>query len=97
MGELDSLPFYYVDGEEMRMELIYESNKIIRPLDIKNDTLMHSKLPFALVSSSAPDSALKTSEVVIQQIGIYDNNWRKRESKRYNPGLVRYVSIIKTK
>lgn len=97
MGELDSLPFYYVDGEEMRMELIYESNKIIRPLDIRNDTLIHSKLPFVLVSSSAPDSALKTSEIVIQQIGIYDNNWRKRESKRYNPGLVRYVSIIKTK
>lgn len=91
------LPFYYIKGDEIHIELIYESNKIIRPLDIKNDSLVLAKLPFVILSRSAPDSLFQHLNVNVEHIDVYDNNWKKRDKKNYNKDLVRYVSIIKAK
>lgn len=92
-----NLPYYYINSEELRIELVYESNKIIRPLNVKSDSIVLSKLPFVLVSASSPDSILRHLPVTVEPVGVYDNNWQKRSSKRYNVALVRYVSIIKGK
>lgn len=93
--KLNNLPFYHVEGEQMRMELVYEANKIIRPLDITNSNLVFKNLPFVLVSSAPADSIFGNTNVTIEEIDIFDNNWRQRESRRYNEELVRHVSIIK--
>lgn len=95
--EVQHLPFYYVEGEDMRIELVYESNRIIRPLNVKDQKMILSKLPFVLVSGLAPDSVLHGLSVQTKLVGVYDNNWEKRTNKRYNKSLVRYVSVVQRK
>ncbi|WP_321330742.1 glycosyltransferase family 39 protein [uncultured Bacteroides sp.] len=98
ISELQHLPFYYVETEGLRIELVYESNRIIRSLDIRNDSVVRSKLPFVLLSGLAPDSLFSgLSRVSVDVVGVYDNNWQKVGSKKYNKNLVRYVSIIKAR
>lgn len=92
--ELDNIPFFYDDANELRMELVYEANKIIRPIDVTNDSIVMNSLPFALVSALPADSILKDRAVHIRFIDTFDNNWRQRESRRYNHNLVRHVAII---
>ncbi|WP_321479686.1 glycosyltransferase family 39 protein [uncultured Bacteroides sp.] len=95
VSQVQHFPFYYIPDEGLRIELVYESNKIIRPLDVNNDSLVLSSLPFVLVSASEPDSLFSHLNVNIEHVDIYDNNWQKKTSKRYNKALVRYVSVIK--
>lgn len=97
VAKVQNLPYYYIDGEELRIELVYESNRIIRPLNVKNDSVVLAKLPFVLISGSAPDSILHHLPVSVDLVGIYDNNWQKKNNKRYNEALVRYVTIVKSK
>ena len=90
-----NLPFYYDAKTYVRMELVYEANKRIEPLDLSNDSLVYSKAPFVLVSIVPTDSLIHNKNVGIEYIDTFDNNWRKRGSKRYNEYLVSYVSIIR--
>lgn len=92
---VQGLPFYYNKEEELRMELVYESNQIIRPLDVTNDSLILKNRPFVFVSKLPIDSLFANKGVQIEPIDRFDNNWQKVESKRYNWELVREVAIIK--
>lgn len=93
--EVQGLPFYYNKGDHLRMELVYEANQTIRPMDATNDSLIHNKLPFVFVSSLRIDSLFADKNVDIEFIDTFDNNWRKTGSKRYNKDLVKEVAIIK--
>lgn len=88
------LPFYYNRDEPLRMELVYEMNKTIRPVDIENDSLLRTKTPFVLVSGKPMDSLSLARHFAIDPVGTFDNNWRQVGSKRYNWDLVKYVAII---
>lgn len=95
--ETKGLPFYYNKNEELRMELVYEANHIIRPLDISDTVAVKEKLPFVFVSGLPVDSILANQNVTVNLIDTYDNNWRKRGHKHYNPALVRQVAVVKAK
>lgn len=91
------LPFFSNSDEELRMELVYEANAIIRPLDVRDTSLVDSRLPFVFISGAPVDSVFDKTKVTIDFIGKYDNNWRKTDSRRYNPHLVREAAIIRRK
>lgn len=93
--KVKNLPFYHNIDDFLRMEIVYEADKTIRPLDLMNDSAVYSKIPFVLVSVAPADSILKGKNVEIEYIDTFDNNWRKRDSKRYNKELVSHVAIIK--
>jgi len=92
--KITNLPFFYNTQEELRIELVYEADKTIAPLNISDTTLIYNQLPFVFVSGQSIDSIFNTMQVDIDHIGTFDNNWQKRESKRFNPNLVREVAII---
>lgn len=94
--EVRNLPFYYNEAEFLRMELVYETNRIIRPLDLDNDTLIAQKVPFVLISQLPVDSLLSGRNMEIEYIDTFDNNWRKQKSDRRNTALISYVSIIRS-
>jgi len=94
---IKDLDFYYIETEPLRMELVYEANRIIRPIDIKNDSLVITKLPMVLVSAGPAADMLKNLDVEIEEVDVFDNNWRQGESKRYNNDLIRHVSVIKSR
>lgn len=94
---VEQFPFFYNENEELRMELVYESNKTIRPISIANDSLVYSKLPFVFVSALPIDSLFADKNVAIEMIDTFDNNWRKTGHKRSNPNLIRQVAILRAK
>ena len=94
---LNPYPFYHPQEEFLRMELVYESNRIIRPLDLSHLDSLQLKCPFILVSTKPVESFLPAELFKFTPIGKYDNNWRQEESKRYNPELVKEVNLIELK
>ncbi|MDU1891343.1 MAG: glycosyltransferase family 39 protein [Dysgonomonas sp.] len=95
--EVQSLPFYYNQEEFLRIEIVYESNQILKPMDLLEDKQIYDNLPFVLVSGAPIDSIFINKDVIVEKIGVYDNNWRKVGHKRYNKDLTREVAIIKKK
>ncbi|MDR2037402.1 MAG: glycosyltransferase family 39 protein [Bacteroidales bacterium] len=94
---IEGLPFYHSTKEGIRMELVYEANRNITPLDIENDSLFYASLPFVLVSTEAAKDILQGKQVTIEYIDTFDNNWRKPDNKYYNKNMVKEVSIIRGK
>lgn len=97
---LEGLPFYYPDGEELRIELVYEAGRRIKPLNLCQDTLLLNNLPFALVSASKAEELLSSAlleKVELEYIGTFDDNHRKKNTRFYSGKFIRNVTIIRKK
>lgn len=92
---VEGLPFYHDSREPVRMELVYEANQTILPLDISDDSSVYGKLPFVFVGGLPADSVFSGKAVEITYIDTFDNNWRKKDHRKHNKALVKTVSIIK--
>ncbi len=92
--KVKDLLFYYDENEFLRMELVYEANRIIRPLNLEDDELFYEKLPFVFISSKPTEEVLEGKNVRIEYIDTFDNNWQKPSNRKYNKNLVKHVSII---
>ena len=95
--KVKSLPFYHNQDEYLRMEIVYESNKVIKEMNISDTTEIYNSTPFVFVSGLPVDSIFRDKNVTVEKIGTYDNNWRKVGHKRYNKDLTREVAIIRSK
>ena len=91
------LPLYYIKDEKIRMEIVYEINQRIKPLNLSDDATINKAIPFVLISQFPADSVMKNKNVTVEYIDTYDNNWRKPDHKRHNPELVRQAAIIRAK
>lgn len=91
------LPFYYNAKEELRMELVYETNRRILKMNTDEDEILEKALPFVFISGESIEKLLSDKNVAIEYIGTFDNNWNKKGDRRHNPDLVREVAIIKKK
>lgn len=94
IDKVQDMQFFFNEQEQLRMELVYEANQIIRPLNVADSSLIQSKLPFVLISGMPIDSLFANKNVKIEYIDTYDNNWQKKSSRKYNQELVRQVAII---
>lgn len=92
--QTNNLPFYHSAKEELRIEFVYESNKIIRPIDVNDQERFFDALPLVYIGD---DNIFSSLPVTVEVIGIFDNNWQKPGNKRYNKDLVRKASIIRLK
>ncbi len=97
---LRPLPFYSVAGEELRIEIVYEANRKIRPLDIHDTAAVLDALPCALlthgrVGEELPATLLNRIDTV--WVGSYDNNRRPKNTRRYNDKFLYNVTILKLK
>ena len=97
---LRPLPFYSVAGEELRIELVYEANKKIRPLDINDTTAVLRALPCALLTHQRVGEVLPNSlfnRIDTVWVGRYDNNRRPKNTRRYSDNFLYNVTILKLK
>lgn len=97
---IQHLPFYYPKNEELRPELIYEAGRRILPWDVEKDTTILEALPIVLVSGESAEAVLPASvkeRVTLHLVDVYDNNNRPKNTKRYSPKFVRYVTILEKK
>lgn len=97
IDKVQNMPFFYNENEQLRMELVYEANQVVRPLNVSDSTFIQSKLPFVFVSGLPIDSLFAHDNVKIEYIDTFDNNWQKKTSRKYNEDLVRQVAIIRKK
>ena len=95
--KIKDLPFFHHNEDGLRMETVYETNQIIRPLDPNNAAFVQDQAPFVFLSVRPIDSVFLNRSVQIEPLGIFDNNWRKPGHKRYNKNLVLEAAVIKTK
>jgi 4-amino-4-deoxy-L-arabinose transferase-like glycosyltransferase len=91
------LPLYYNREETLRIELVYEINRRINPIDLTDNEAVRKATPFVLISGLPAGSIVRDTDFTIEYIDTYDNNWRKTNHKRHNPELVRQAAIIRAK
>ena len=96
---LHAYPFYYPEGEELRIELIYEAGRRILPCNL-TDTVLLEKLPMVLVSASPAEEVLPSmllERVDMYLVDMYDNNNWPKSSRRYSGHFLRYVTVVHKK
>lgn len=94
MKELEGLPFYHLDSEPLRIEIVYAAHRSVRPL--RADSL-HAKLPCVLLTRQPVQATLteeSLSGVKITPVGRYDDNPRPKGNRRYSGEFISYVTLL---
>ena len=100
ISTLKHVPFYYNAKEPLRIELVYEANRKILPMNLSDSIEVMSSLPLAVVSQKPiaqemPVSILKHLDVV--KIGYYDDNKHPKKDRHYSSAFLNYVTLLKKK
>lgn len=99
-AELKPLPFYYPATDTLRIEMVYEAYKKIRPINLQDTAAVHAALPFVLVSERAEEACtleMNRQNVIIEPLGRYDDNPWPRGHRRYTQDFIKYLSVWKRK
>lgn len=94
------LPFYHNESEALRIELVYEADRKILPLNIADSSVVSNHLPFVLVSRKwAKDELPKTviNDVDTVAIGTFDDNKHPKKDRHYTADFINHVTVIKKK
>lgn len=95
-----ALPFYHSKREPVRIELVYEANRKILPLDLGDTAAVARALPCAIVShgwasQELPPGVLARVDTVA--IGTYDDNKHPRRDRHYTADFINHVTLLKAK
>ncbi len=95
---LNGLPFYHPADEELRIEMVYEANRKIRPLDITDPTAVEAALPCAILTHQPVEELLPPAvmkRITTEYIDRYDNNRRPKSNKRYSEQFLYQVTVLR--
>lgn len=99
-ARLDGIPFYHNEKEFLRIELVYDAGKKIRPLDLSDTRAVLSKLPCAIVTRK-PASAELPAELLQQvdttAIGYFDDNKHRPSNSHYTKNFLNYVTLLRSR
>ena len=98
--ELDGIPFYHDCDSTLRIELVYDANRKIRPLNIHSADSVAAKLPCAILTRKDAGQTLPQEVTAIADttyIGLFDNNHRPRGDSRYSRSLVYHITLLTPK
>ena len=96
--ELNGIPFYHPNDEELRIELVYDARRKILPIDIHDAESVRKAVPCVIVSQRPLKEILPkelTSKIDTTGYGVFDNNLRSKNGKHYSEILVNHVTMIK--
>lgn len=97
---LKPLPFYYIKGDPLRIELVYDAHKKILPLNVSDTAALMKVLPCALITYDRVNEVLSPAilcKISALPVGRYDNNRRAPHSRFYKQDFICYVSILRKK
>ncbi|MCH4155299.1 MAG: glycosyltransferase family 39 protein [Muribaculaceae bacterium] len=100
MPKLRGVPFFYVNGQPLRIEIVYEAHRCIRPINLTNTDSVMRVLPAVILThgDAAKDiPAQLRSKVNISPIGHFDNNMRSKGSWQYRPEFIYDASLLTRK
>lgn len=91
-------PYYYNEKEPIRIEMVYEAGRTIRPLDVERMEQIRPLLPLILLSHQPVAAELPSG--VLEQVdtlglGCYDNN--RRAGRFHRDDFVYYATLLTPK
>lgn len=98
--ELANLRFYHNKNEELRIEEVYATHKIIAPLDFENIDALKEAIPCAILTHKSIEEELPTDflqNADVTFIDRYDNNNHKKGTRFYRDIFIYNVYIVKQK
>ncbi len=97
LRELDGLPFYHLDTEELRIELVYAAHRPIRAISADS---VAAHMPCVILTHQRAGQALPTGlwEVADSTyIDRYDDNRRPKNTKRYSDLFIFHATKLTPK
>ena len=98
--EYGQLPMYHSALEPMPIEVVYEANRSIKPLDLSDADAISRAMPCLLLTKKSLAEELPArilERIDTTHVGIFDDNTLPRHHKHYSPELVNRVSFLKAK
>jgi 4-amino-4-deoxy-L-arabinose transferase-like glycosyltransferase len=97
---LCGVPFYYNETSPIRIEIVYQAGRKIRPINTSDMKSMLQKMPCALVTHKRVGQELPSQLwkfVDTTYIGVYDNNTRPKHTSFYHTGFIYHVTLLQRK
>ncbi len=97
---LKPVAYYYNQKEELRIELVYETRKKIRPLDFNNEQEMLKAMPCLVITRHSmkeelPASLLQKIDTV--KIGTFDDNRHPKSDRHYTDLFLNQATLLEVK
>lgn len=95
MPELQDLPMYHLDNEDLRIELVYAAHRKIKAVSIDS---LESLAPCALLTHERAGDALPSSlwqALDTTYCGRFDDNRRPEGNRRYSPTFIYHLTILR--
>jgi 4-amino-4-deoxy-L-arabinose transferase-like glycosyltransferase len=97
---LNNIPFYYNLKESLRIELVYEAYRKIRPLDLKDEQAVLEALPCVILTRKHINEELSAdllNKIDTTYIGFYNDNRRPEGNEHYSTSFLNNVTLLKIK
>lgn len=93
-ADLNDVPFYSLKNDSLRIEIVYEAGRKIRPIEEKE---LVEKVPCVLVTLKSVDEALPAyvrKKVKCREVGSFDSNRQPKSDRHYQDGLLYHATMI---
>lgn len=95
-----NLSFYHPKDEALRIEMVYQANRKILPLNVSDTVAVKKASPFVLVSQKPareeiPAAVLAKVDTV--KVAQCDDNTHPKKDKHYNKQFLNQITIVKWK
>ncbi len=100
LEQLEGVPFYYNEQDELRIELVYAAHRNIRPMDAGSVEALKEKLPCAILTHKRAGEELPAELWGVADslyIDCYDDNRRPKGNRRYSDMFIYHVTLLTPK
>lgn len=91
-------PIYAPAGEELRIEMVYQARRNIRPVAVDSAEALRERLPMILMTHEYVGERLPASfvnEVDTVSLGEFDCNRRPKGTRRHSPLFIYRLTLLK--
>lgn len=96
--EVKEYPIYAPAGEELRIEMVYQARRNIRPVAVDSAEALRERLPMILMTHEYAGERLPASfvnEVDTVSLGEFDCNRRPKGTRRHSPLFIYRLTLLK--
>lgn len=96
--EMKQYPIYSPESEELRIEMVYQARRNIRPVDVDSVDALRERLPLILMTHEyagerLPEAIYSYADTV--SLGEFDCNRRPKGTRRYSPQFIYHLTLLK--
>lgn len=96
--DVKEYPIYAPAGEELRIEMVYQARRNIRPVAVDSAEALRARLPMILMTHEYAGERLPASfvnEVDTVSLGEFDCNRRPKGTRRHSPLFIYRLTLLK--